>query len=140
MENQESALRSVESTPIRRRWLMAIGAALIALSLGVAVPAYAGTFTRKVTPGGCSQTDFSGRTATSGYGNTQHGAIVCATDVQVRIQLFRNGVTGPTQISGGYTVETTLAGPGTLTGVHRLCVRVAGTPSYSCDFANQTIA
>jgi len=128
------------TTP-RQRKVGAIAAAIAALGLSLSLvgsPAYAaGSFNVKATPGGCTQTDFTGGSSgASGY--TQHANVICATSLMVTVQLNRNGLYGAEQQDTGGYVSTTLTGSGTIYGTHRLCVWQALSFWYNCDFVRYT--
>ncbi|UJP09310.1 hypothetical protein L2X99_12815 [Microbacterium sp. KUDC0406] len=125
----------------RSRALTALVATVVVMMVAFfgASPAMAeGHFTQKVTPGSCTQTDWSGETLTpSKTGWTKNGSVICVTHLMDTIRLNRGGVYGSTKTSTGGYVSTTLSGNGTLYGTHQLCVYVAAG-LYNCDFTRYT--
>lgn len=130
---------TIERTSTRRVGVFAAVAAAVALCFAlVASPAYAaGSFNVKATPGGCTQTDFKG-SSSGNTGYTQHANVICATHLLVSVQLTKNGATAPRQTSTGGYISSTLAGSGTITGKHQLCVWQAASFWYNCDFTRNT--
>lgn len=118
----------------RYRWAMGLAIAA-GLVFGAAAPAVAaGQFTVKITPTGCTETDWSGRSwAVSGgaaartwhngvscfFGHTQVGARAHAGSAASAWKYANGGVTG--------SVQTSVSGSGSVAGAHRLCAYYLGT-------------
>lgn len=110
----------------KRKALLAVATATLLAAGLAASPAYAaGSFNVKVTPSGCTQTDFSGysqATSTGAKGLSQHNAIICSQNILTSVTVARGGnsATNGSYTSGTASVLLTGSPSGSVAGAHIL--------------------
>lgn len=114
---------------IRTSWwktrATAAGAAIVVLMMVSATPASAaGSFTMKIQPDLCTQTDYAGgsdRANGQARAYTYYNPVSCLTAMDVKARVAASGFTGPT-VQGNPSVTSWLNKAGTPTGYHNYCM------------------
>ena len=128
----------------RNRTAAVIAVVLLALAtfFGTAASAEArGSFSQKVTPWGCSETDFAGNSYSSGgtvAANTYHNNVVCTTNLQVGARVTAGGSSSALSTSVWGNVTASMNSSSTPYGYHRLCVRNFAQTTYQCNWSRNT--
>jgi hypothetical protein len=123
----------IESQTRSKRYRWAMGLAIAAgLVFGAAAPAVAaGQFSVKITPTGCTETDFQGKSwAVSGgaTARTWHNAVSCFFGhTQVGARAHSGSAASAWKYANTGAIQASVSGSGSVAGAHRLCAYYYGT-------------